>query len=112
LYVRTLRDSGEVRANQFVCRASEKSDDGAQVLVYDHPPTSEWDLIGQQLGKPLGPGESVDMYIPTEEAGLDQLTGSLVWRVHFRKGYSPSGNGVTTVVEIAFDSSQIEGGAG
>jgi hypothetical protein len=52
------------------------------------------------------------MYIPTEEAGLDQLTGELVWRLHFRKGYSPAGYGVTTVVEIAFDSLQIQGAAG
>lgn len=112
LYLRTLRDSGEVQANQFVCRASEKTDGGTQVLVYDHPPTSEWDLIGQQLGRPLAPGESLEMYIPTEEEGLDRLTGELVWRVHFRKGYSPSGNGVTTVIEVAFDSSQIQKPAG
>ena len=31
----------------------------------------------------------------------------LVWRVHFRKGYSPKNYGVTTVIEVAFESSDI-----
>lgn len=110
LYARTLRDSGRFQANQFVCRASEKTDDGEQVLVFDHPPTSEWDLVGQQLGTPLAPGESIEIFIPTEESGLDALSGELVWRMHFRKGYSPKGFGVTTVVEVVFDSSQIQAG--
>ena len=110
LFARLLRNSGRIRANQFVCRASDKTEDGDQVLVFDHPPTSEWDLIGQQLGTPLAPGESVEMFVPTEESGLDALTGQLIWRVHFRKGYSPKGYGVTTVFEVAFDSSQIQAG--
>lgn len=112
LYVRTLRDSGRFRANQFVATESEKSEDGQQVMVFDHPTTSEWDMAGQQLGAPLPPGDSVEIFIPTEEDGLNALTGDLVWRLHFRKGYSPRGYGVTTVVEIAFDSSQIQSKAG
>ena len=110
LFARQLRNSGRLRANQFVCRASDKTDDGEQVLVFDHPPTSEWDLVGQQLGTPLAPGEAVEIFVPTEESGLDALTGELIWRVHFRKGYSPKGYGVTTVIEVAFDSSQIQAG--
>lgn len=96
-----------VQANNFVCRAPDKGQSGPVVFVYDLPQASEWDLAGQQLGRTLQPGESVETYVATTEEGLDQLTGDLIWRVHFRKGHSPKGNGVTTMVEVAFDSDEI-----
>ena len=57
----------------------------------------------------LKPGESFETYVPTGTDGLADLTGPLLWRVHIRKGFSDSGRGVTTIFEVAFDSSQIEG---
>ena len=56
----------------------------------------------------LKPGGSFETYVPTGTDGIDELDGPLVWRVHIRKGYSASGKGVTTLFEVAFDSSQIE----
>ena len=46
--------------------------------------------------------------MPTCEADFSELTGDLVWRVHFRKGYGPKGRGVTTVFEVHFASKDIQ----
>lgn len=95
------------QANHLVFRRDVKDRNGPVVFAYDEPTTSEWDLAGQQLGRVLAPGESVETYLPTTEEGLEGLTGELLWRMHFRKGYSPQGYGVTTLVEVAFDSDAI-----
>lgn len=100
---------GTFRANNFVCRIEEKRQDGQRVMVYDIPPTSDWELKGQHIGRRLGPGESFVTYIATEEDGIDQLEGDLIWRVHFRKGYNPDSlRGVTTLIEVVFSSDQIQ----
>jgi hypothetical protein len=39
---------------------------------------------------------------------LEHLQGDLIWRVHFRKGYSPKNYGVTTVFEVKFHSDAIQ----
>jgi hypothetical protein len=101
-------ETGKTRANQFVCSQATKRAGGDPVFVYDYSPTDEFDMAGQQLGRVLQPGESYETYIPTTEDALDGLEGNLIWRVHFRKGYSPHGFGVTTVVEVKFDRQSIE----
>lgn len=100
--------TGRTRANQFVCSQATKHAGGDPVFVYDYSPTDEFDMADQQLGRVLQPGESYETYIPTTEDALDSLDGELIWRVHFRKGYSPHGFGVTTVVEVTFDRESIE----
>lgn len=97
------------RANPFVCRAADRKADASLVLMYDHPTTSEWDLSDQHLGVVLQPGESVETYLPSGEDGA-ALTGPLLWRVHFRKGYSPRGYGVTTLVDVLFDADDVQPG--
>jgi hypothetical protein len=109
LFKRIFRpESGQTQANQFVCSLATKRDDGEPVFIYDYSPTDEFDLVGQDLGRVLPPGESYETYIPTTEEAIDSLNGELVWRMHFRKGYSPKGLGVTTVVEVEFDQRDIE----
>jgi hypothetical protein len=93
-----------VIANNFVCPADQKSETGNLVLVYDHNVDDDYDLKGQPFGTELGPGEEMDVYIPTEPYGWENLEGPLLWRVHFRKGYSPKNYGVTTILEVAFPS--------
>lgn len=107
LYRRAMLDDGVTRSNQFVCRSDDRADPAALVLIYDHPPTSEWDLSDQQIGIKLAPGESVETYLPSADSGAS-LSGKLRWRVHFRKGYSPRGFGVTTLVDVVFDSDDVE----
>lgn len=107
LFTRKLASDGRLVANNFVYRREDKDENGPFVFVFDHPLTSDWDLAGQQLGHVLEPGESVEVYIPSDEAGLAQLSGECLWRIHFRKGFSPAGNGVTTLVDVAFSTDEV-----
>jgi hypothetical protein len=110
VFKRDDNDWENVRSNNFVCRQSEKKKGGKLVFVYDHLITGQWDLRGQHAELEIAPGEKLETYIPTGEDDIAQLLNSdepLVWRVHFRKGYSPKNYGVTTVIEVAFESSDI-----
>jgi len=105
-------DDGRMLANNFVCRRGDKPNNGPVVFMFDEPPASEWDLVGQRLGTPLAPGESLETYLATTEEGIEDMSGELLWRVHLRKGYSPKGNGVTTLIEIAFSDGDVADNAG
>ncbi len=97
------------RANTFLVQRKDKPRSSPLVYVYDHPyASSNWDLAGQHLGRQLQPGESLETYIPTTEEGIDRLRGDLLWRIQVRKGHSPAGYGVTTLIEVAFTADQIQ----
>jgi hypothetical protein len=110
LMFRRHRDAQDVvRANHFLVQKRDKPrKDASLVFAYEQLQSSEWDMAGQQLGKVLQPGESLETYIPTTEEGIDRLQGDLLWRIHLRKGHSPGGYGVTTLVEVAFSAKQIQ----
>lgn len=107
------RDSSDIdneRANTFVCRTSEKKKDGNRLLVYDLVLTGDWDIRNMNVDEEIPPGGSIETFIPTTAAGVDGLFGSdepLVWRVHFRKGYSPRNFGVTTLFEVEFSEGEV-----
>ena len=101
-------ENDQVMANNFL-----RPGYGTEItLMHDNPIEGNWNWKGQGAdgldGKVLEPGGSFETYVPTGAEGIDELSGPLVWRVHIRKGYSGSGRGVTTLFEVAFDSSQIE----
>ena len=101
-------ENDQVMANNFL-----RPGHGTEItLMHDNPIEGNWNWKGQRAdgldGKVLEPGGSFETYVPTGAEGIDELSGPLVWRVHIRKGYSGSGRGVTTLFEVAFDSSQIE----
>lgn len=103
------RNFGAFLANNFVCNLAEKKKGGKYVLMYDLAEGSSFDLKDEHLGRVLNPGESFETFVATTEEDIDTLSGQLLWRVHFRKGYNPvSLRGVTTIVEVVFDSDQIE----
>ena len=110
------KDYDHERSNNFVCKASEKTkgDDGDFVLMYELNTNDIWILTGQDSDHEIPAGQSQDTYIATVGGGADRLAKSgeeMVWRVHFRKGYSPENYGVTTVVEVAFNESDVQAGA-
>ncbi|QDT93975.1 hypothetical protein [Gimesia algae] len=104
----------KLRANNFLSSLEQKQTDGNRVLLYDMPPSWEWNIKGQNINqekKPqeLKPGESFETFVATNEQGIDDLQGELVWRLQIRKGYNPqSYQGVTTLIEVVFNSSQIQ----
>lgn len=97
---------GNLVANNFVRRRDTTTD---PVLLYSMSEDSEWDVMDQNPETVLEPNAGpFKTFLATDEDRLDTLTGPLVWRVHFRKGYGPrTGLGVTTLIEVVFDSSQI-----
>jgi len=103
-------DSSQLLANNFIRSDRASRGDGSTAYMLDHPLSSEWDIRDQHLGERLEPGESVEMFLPSQPEGLDQLDGPSVWRMHIRKGFhAPTGHGVTTLVDVVFDTMQIEG---
>lgn len=125
---RILLKGGRERSNQFVCRAENKAT-GPYVLLMDFRANDIWELEGNAIGRALDPGQTCELYLPADpenvhilftDAGRDSerrpepappFVGSFLWRVHFRKGYNPqSKRGVTTVIEVAFEGSQISSG--
>ena len=110
VFKRDDNDFENVRSNNFACRLSEKKKGGKLAFVYDLNEFDIWNLRDQHVEKEIAPGEKLTTYIPTTEEGVTELLNSdepLIWRVHFRKGYSPKNYGVTTVIEVAFKSSDI-----
>ncbi|MBI5759625.1 MAG: hypothetical protein HZA46_13990 [Planctomycetales bacterium] len=93
----------------FLC-SQDKKKDATPPLVYmfDHSSNSSLELKGQNLEHNLAPGRAIEAYIPTTEEGWNDITGALVWRVHFRKGHnSKTRAGITTLIEVVFDNSAI-----
>jgi hypothetical protein len=86
-----------------------KKKDGLFFYHFDRlPPESEWRIVGQDANRELLPHEEYNTFVPSQES-VDILPGDVIWRVHFRKGYGPqTGNGVTTLIDVRFDSNEIE----
>lgn len=94
----------------FLCPRDKRKDATPPlVYVYDQPPNSALEPKGQNLEQNLGPGQSVETYIPTTAEGTSDLSGEMLWRVHFRKGHNTKTRaGVTTLIDVVFESSAIE----
>ena len=86
-----------------------KKKDGLFFYNFDRlPPESEWRIVGQEANRELLPHEDYETFIPSQES-VELPSGEVIWRVHFRKGYGPkTGNGVTTLIDVRFDSKDIE----
>jgi hypothetical protein len=110
VFKRDDNDFENVRSNNFACRLSQKKKGGELAFVYDLNEFDIWNLRAQNAEQEIAPGEKLTTYIPTTEEGVAQLLNSdepLIWRVQFRKGYSRKNYGVTTVIEVAFESADI-----
>jgi hypothetical protein len=95
-------------SNQYLYPRRGKVQPEDRVAIFRHSIHADWDLAGQNLGRELAPGESVEIFIPSADDGTADLQAPVAWRVQLRKGFSPSGKGVTTLVEVQFDWEQIE----
>ena len=103
------RESEKLIAFNVIFPAVEqKSKNGRRFYHFDQLPIeSEWQIVGQETKRELLPSESFETFIPSQE-GIEGLSGAVVWRVHFRKGYGPkTGNGVTTLIDVRFNTDEI-----
>ena len=99
---------GLFKANNFVCNVADRKNLAKQVLVFDLTPNGNWLIKGENLDREFEPGQVIETFIPTTPEQIDSLSGDLVWRVHFRKGYNrKSFRGVTTLIEVLFKGSDI-----
>lgn len=102
------RNAMQEYSNNYVCRQAERKPLGKRISVYYLPIKGEWLLKDQDLDRELKPKDSWETYVATNDQEMSDLEGPLSWRLHFRKGYNPvSYRGVTTVVEIEFNSDEI-----
>ena len=110
LFTRRSIDMGRIiQANGFLSlEANRKDPKATRFFFFDMPIHSEFRIVGQNLNRELSPGEAVETFIPSEEDARS-LSGALVWRFQFRKGYNrQSERGVTTLVDVRFNSSDIK----
>jgi hypothetical protein len=109
LFRREYQGAGQpAMTNQFLCEQSERRSEGDLRYLFELPTTSEFRLVGQHLETKLGPGESLETFIPSEE-NIDDLDGDIVWRVQFRKGYHPrTRHGVTTLIDVTFQRKDVQ----
>lgn len=104
------RDASTV-ANSFLMIPQADAAEPLRVLNYLHLPDSNFRIVGQQSGTVLPPGESLATFIPSQPslpADLAATDDDFRWRVQIRKGISPNGYGVTTLVDCLFTAAEIE----
>ncbi len=100
---------GRLRSNQFLSTVGDKGNLDRTFLLYDLEEYGDWNFAGIKDEPLLGPGEVVETYLPAAPAADDELDGTVVWRIQFRKGYNPkSKRGVTTLIEVRFKKNEIQ----
>ncbi len=99
---------GLFKTNNFVCNVADRKKPAKLVFMFDLTPNGNWLLKGENLDREIEPGQVIETFIPTTAEQIESLSGDLVWRVHFRKGYNRhSFRGVTTLIEVLFKTSDI-----
>ncbi|MFN7867072.1 MAG: hypothetical protein ACK5TX_06675, partial [Planctomyces sp.] len=80
-----------------------------RILNFLHTALSNLLLTGQHVDTPVTPGQTVEVFVASAELPETELKqASWTWRIQFRKGvHQPSGHGVTTLVDVTFDTSEI-----
>jgi len=108
LLLRWVQKKGEdVEYANYYIAPQNAAKGAARFSMYRLPIASDWDLKEQHLGESLAPGASMTTYIAASDEQTEAPSGKLVWRFQIRKGLSPSGNGVTTMVEVPFAANDV-----
>lgn len=79
---------------------------GKVILPYDLK-WQERAIEGQDFPK-LEPGGKADLIVVSDMDSPEKVKSPMVWRVKLRKGLTATGQGVATVIGVAFDPSQIK----
>ncbi|MGL5094994.1 MAG: hypothetical protein ACRDD1_05375, partial [Planctomycetia bacterium] len=62
----------------------------------------------EQAFKSIGPGETLETVVVSEEDAAGKLAPEMIWRVKLRKGKTSAGKGVATVVGVQFRKDQVK----
>jgi hypothetical protein len=97
-------------ANSFL-HVNDAGTEPIRILNFLQSLDSNFVIIGQNSGKILAPGESMEACFASstdiQNIKLDEST-KFTWRIQFRKGvHVESGYGVTTLVDVVFTGSDI-----
>lgn len=108
VYKRYASGMGNYKTNNFLVAEADRMKKSPDLYyLFGLPENSEFAIAGQKLNTVLGPGETLETFLPAEDS-LDAVTGEWTWRVYFRKGYNPrSHRGVTTVIDVRFDGDAV-----
>lgn len=101
--------------NSWLLMNEGSGQDSQKVLNFLHPTESSFNLVGQNSGQVIGPGESLTTYVASSLSIPRSLDGNqdCRWRIQIRKGVNQSsGNAVTTLVDVEFTSDQVVDAAG
>jgi hypothetical protein len=109
LFTRKSGGMGDpIQANSFIATLENQRQGTPDSNVFEMSKESEFRMVGQNLSVDLEPGEKLETFIPSDEEATS-LSGDLVWRVQFRKGYNPSSKrGVTTLIDVRFNSRDVK----
>ncbi len=109
LFTRKSGGMGDpIQANSFIATLENQRKGTPDSNVFEMSKESEFRMVGQNLSVDLEPGEKLETFIPSD-AEATSLSGDLVWRVQFRKGYNPSSKrGVTTLIDVRFNSRDVK----
>ncbi|MFO0946515.1 MAG: hypothetical protein U1D30_11285 [Planctomycetota bacterium] len=64
-------------------------------------------IAGQEFPS-LKPGESAELIVISGEDAYQELKPNMVWRVKLRKGKSPDGKGIATVIGVPFQPQDVK----
>lgn len=106
----------DTAANSWLKVSRSDQPEPTRILNLLHSPDSEFELADQNAGRVLQPGESMTTYIVSSEDVQhvpEAVAAGYRWRLQLRKGVNrDSGNGVTTLVDITFQPSEIKVASG
>ena len=105
LAFKQIGTGSERKSNNVVYDPARKN-----VPVLAYPLSKDEHIKGLDIETELKPGESCDLFIPTNTDNLNNMLSkakNVTWRVHFRKGYSPNNFGVTTLIHVNFPKAEI-----
>ncbi len=98
--------AGSVVANSWLKIQETGADTETRILNFYHSPDSNLDLTAQNSRKLVSPGQEITSFVASSEDIshiVQEKAESYRWRIQIRKGvHLPSGNGVTTLVEVNF----------
>jgi hypothetical protein len=77
------------------------------VCPFDLNVRDGWVLEGQEFPK-LPPGGQADLIVVSDADAMERVRGPMIWRVKLRKGLTATGQGVATVIGVAFDPAEIQ----